>query len=330
MTTQAQLKAEDATPEPQRLPLRSSAVRSVLAQKERSLYRDAVRRFFRNKLSVLGLILVSLIVFLAVFADNWFIALPLGQQPQPLLAVTHYDKGFYGPANAFPGRDYWLGTDPVGRDFFSRIVYGARVSLAVGILSQIIAFAIGVPLGGLAGWKGGQIDFIVMRLVDVFSAIPVLVLAVIIMARLGPGFWNVMFAIGVTSWIMICRLTRAQFLSLREKEFIEAANMIGSDTWRIIRAHLIPNALAPIIVAMTLGIPTAIFAEAGLSFLGVGINPPTPSWGQMLSRDGLANINYYWHLALFPALMIALTMLGFTLAGDGLRDALDPKLLDDR
>lgn len=330
MTTQAQLKPEDATPESRPLPLTSGLARSILAQKERSLYRNAVRRFFRNKLSVLGLILVSLIVFLAVFADNWFIALPLGQEPQPLLAITHYDKGFYGPANVFPGRDYWLGTDPVGRDFFSRIVYGARISLAVGILSQIIAFAIGVPLGGLAGWKGGLTDFIIMRLVDVFSAIPVLVLAVIIMARLGPGFWNVMFAIGITSWITICRLTRAQFLLLREQEFIEAANMIGSGTGRIIRNHLIPNALAPIIVAMTLGIPTAIFAEAGLSFLGVGINPPTPSWGQMLSRDGLANINYFWHLALFPALMIALTMLGFTLAGDGLRDALDPKLSDDR
>jgi ABC-type dipeptide/oligopeptide/nickel transport system permease subunit len=157
----------------------------------------------------------------------------------------------------------------------------------------------------------------------------VLVLAVIVMARLGPGFWNVMFAIGLTSWITICRLTRAQFLSLREKEFIEAANMLGSGTGRIIRIHLIPNSLAPIIVALTLGIPSAIFAEAGLSFLGVGINPPTPSWGQMLSRDGLANINYFWHLALFPAVMIALTMLGFTLMGDGLRDALDPKLLDD-
>jgi len=148
-----------------------------------------------------------------------------------------------------------------------------------------------------------------------------------IMARLGAGFWNVMLAIGITSWIGVCRLTRAQFLSLREKEFIEAARMLGAGPFRIMRNHLFPNSLAPIIVALTLGIPIAIFAEASLSFLGVGINPPTPSWGQMLGRDGISNITYYWHLAFFPAIMIALTMLGFTLMGDGLRDALDPKML---
>jgi ABC-type dipeptide/oligopeptide/nickel transport system permease subunit len=169
-----------------------------------------------------------------------------------------------------------------------------------------------------------------MRLVDVFSAIPTLLLAVLIMARLGAGFWNVMFAIGITSWIVMCRLTRAQFLMLREKEFVEASRSVGSSSWHIIRAHMLPNALAPLLVALTLGIPTAIFAEASLSFLGVGINPPMPSWGQMLSRDGLANINFFWHLALFPAIMIAITMLGFTLMGDGLRDALDPRMLDDK
>ena len=323
MTTQAQTTPEGTAG--------GTATAHLLpARKERGLYRDAWRRFIRNKLSVLGLIIVGFLIFLAVFADDWFIAIPLGREPEPLVAHYPFDKGFVGPANEFPSREFWLGTDPVGRDFYSRIVFGARVSLAVGILAQLVAFAIGIPLGGLAGWKGGKTDFMVMRLVDVFSAIPVLVLAVIVMARLGPGFWNVMLAIGLTSWITICRLTRAQFLSLREKEFIEAANMIGSGAGRIIRAHLIPNSLAPIIVALTLGIPAAIFAEAGLSFLGVGINPPTPSWGQMLSRDGLANINYFWHLALFPAIMIALTMLGFTLMGDGLRDALDPKLLNDK
>jgi ABC-type dipeptide/oligopeptide/nickel transport system permease subunit len=148
------------------------------------------------------------------------------------------------------------------------------------------------------------------------------------MARLGAGFWNVMLAIGLTSWISVCRLTRAQFLSLREKEFIEAGRMIGASSWRIFRVHLLPNALAPIIIALTFGIPIAIFAEASLSFLGVGINPPMPSWGQMLGRDGITNMTFYWHLALFPALMIALTMLGFTLMGDGLRDALDPKMIN--
>jgi len=184
-----------------------------------------------------------------------------------------------------------------------------------------------MPLGAIAGWKGGRVDFLVMRLVDVMSAIPTLLFAFMIMARLGSGFWNVMLAIGITSWIGICRLTRAQFLALREREYVESARMIGAGTWRIIFRHLLPNAAGPLIVSLTLGIPIAIFAEASLSFLGVGINPPMPSWGQMIGKDGLANISYFWHMALFPAIMIAFTMLGFTLMGDGLRDALDPRTL---
>jgi ABC-type dipeptide/oligopeptide/nickel transport system permease subunit len=220
----------------------------------RSLYRDAVRRFVRNKLSVVGLVLVIILLIMVVFADNWFIALPTGQEPQPLLAKTHYDKSFVGPSGAFPNAEFWMGTDLNGRDLWSRIVYGARIALAVGLLAQLIAFAIGIPLGGLAGWQGGRTDFLIMRLVDVFSAIPTLLLAVLIMARLGAGFWNVMFAIGITSWITICRLTRAQFLSLREKEFIEASRMVGSGSWHIIWAHMLPNSIAPILVALALGI----------------------------------------------------------------------------
>jgi ABC-type dipeptide/oligopeptide/nickel transport system permease subunit len=264
----------------------------------------------------------------AVFADDWFIALPMGRTPTPLLARTPYNKGFFGPTGAFPGTEYWMGTDLNGRDVYSRIVFGARISLSIGLLASLVALAIGIPLGGIAGWWGGRADFVVMRLVDVMSAIPTLLFAFLIMARLGAGYWNVMLAIGLTSWISVCRLTRAQFLSLREKEFIEAERMIGASSWRIFRAHLLPNALAPIIIALTFAIPIAIFAEASLSFLGVGINPPMPSWGQMLGRDGITNMTYYWHLALFPALMIALTMLGFTLMGDGLRDALDPKMIN--
>jgi ABC-type dipeptide/oligopeptide/nickel transport system permease subunit len=295
--------------------------------RERSLYRDAVRRFFRNRLAILGLSLVILLAILAVFADDWFIAIPMGREAEPLLAKTHYNDVFVGPVGEFPNSEFWMGTDLAGRDFYSRIVYGARVSLSIAFLASFIAFGIGIPLGAMGGWWGGRVDFAVMRLVDVMSAIPVLLLAYLIMARLGAGYWNVMLAIGVTSWIAVCRLTRAQFLALREKEFVHASQAVGAKSWRIIRYHLLPNSLAPIIVALTLGIPIAIFAEASLSFMGVGINPPMPSWGQMLGRDGLANINYFWHLALFPALMIAITMLGFTLMGDGLRDALDPHML---
>jgi oligopeptide transport system permease protein len=306
------------------------AIRYGLAATERGIYRDAVRRFFRNRLAILGFGLVVLLMVLAIFADDAIIAIPLGREPKPLIAKTPYDKIFYGPAGAFPSAEYWMGTDLNGRDFFSRVVHGARVSLTIGILAQLIAFSIGIPLGALAGWRGGRVDFAVMRVVDVMSALPTLLFAYLIMARLGAGFWNVMLAIGVTTWIGVCRLTRAQFLTLREKEFVEASRMIGADSWRIIRYHLLPNALAPIIVALTLGIPVAIFAEASLSFLGVGINPPMPSWGQMIGRDGITNMSYYWHLAFFPALMIAITMLGFTLMGDGLRDALDPQMIQQK
>ena len=304
--------------------------RQGLSLKKRSLYRDAAYRFSRNKLAIVGLVIVIILVSAAIFADDWFIALLLGREPLPLVAKTSYNKGFYGPTGAFPSQKYWMGTDLNGRDLYSRIVFGARISLTVGLLSQVIALVIGIPLGGIAGWSGGRVDFMVMRIVDVMSAIPTLLFAYLIMARLGAGFWNVMLAIGITSWIGICRLTRAQFLALREKEFVEAARMIGADTGRIIRAHLLPNAFAPIIISLTLGIPTAIFSEASLSFLGVGINPPMPSWGQMIGLDGVTNMSYFWHLAFFPALMIALTMLGFTLMGDGLRDALDPYMLREK
>ena len=332
MTTQVHTEAEKDQAAPARQGSKADLefTGSGMARQERGLYRDAARRFVKNKLAILGLIFVIFLITLGVFADDWFIALPAGRDAKPLIAKTHFNKVFVGPAGAFPGKEFWMGTDLNGRDQFSRIVYGARVSLTVGLLAQLVAFTIGIPLGAMAGWKGGRIDFVVMRLVDVMSAIPTLLFAYLIMARLGAGFWNVMLAIGITSWIGICRLTRAQFLALREKEFIEASQMIGAGTWRIIRFHLLPNSLAPIIVSLSLGIPTAIFAEASLSFLGVGINPPTPSWGQMIGRDGVANINFFWHLALFPAIMIAITMLGFTLMGDGLRDALDPRMLREK
>jgi oligopeptide transport system permease protein len=327
MSLEAAERKAPMDPNPEKPSMEEELATWGAVARERGIYRDAARRFIRNRLAILGLVLTTVVLVMAVFADDWFIALFLGREPKPLIARTTYDKSFFGPVGAFPSTEYWMGTDLIGRDLFSRIIYGARVSLSIGILAQLLAFTIGIPLGALAGWKGGRVDFVVMRIVDIMSAIPTLLFAYLIMARLGPGFWNVMLAIGITSWIGICRLTRAQFLALREKEFVEASQMIGAGGWRIIRFHLLPNALAPIIVALTLGIPIAIFAEASLSFLGVGINPPRPSWGQMLGRDGVTNMTFYWHLALFPAIMIAITMLGFTLMGDGLRDALDPQMI---
>jgi len=220
-----------------------------------------------------------------------------------------------------------MGTDSIGRDYFSRIVYGARISLIVGLVAQMISIFIGVPLGAIAGFKGGRADYFVMRLVDVMSVFPSLLFAILIMAWLGSGLTNVLVAIGVTGWVQVCRLVRAQFLSLRESDFVRAAKSMGASNTHLVIRHMLPNALSPVIVGLAMGIPAAIFAEAGLSFLGLGINPPTPSWGQMVSSH-LPNVIYYWHLALFPVFMIALTMLGFSLVGDGLRDALDPRMND--
>ena len=321
------MQAENSNP---KLDNKRLLVDSSMSKVSRGFISDAKYRFSKNILAIIGLVIVGIIFIMAIFADDWFIAIFSGREALPLLAKTTYDKQFFGPAGAFPDAKFWFGTDLVGRDFYSRVIFGARTSLTVGILGQLIAVTLGIPLGAIAGWRGGWSDFVIMRVVDVMSALPTLLFAYMIMARIGAGFWNVMLAIGITSWITVCRLTRAQFMSLREKEFIEAARMIGARESRIIINHILPNSLGPIIVAMTLGIPATIFAEASLSFLGVGINPPTPSWGQMLGRDGMANVSFFWHLALFPALMIGLTMLGFTLMGDGLRDALDPSSAGER
>ena len=275
------------------------------------LWRDALRRYMKNKLSVAAGIIIIVITFMAVFA--------------PWVSPAHYSEANFDEAWQFPSWTHPMGTDSIGRDYFSRIVYGARISLIVGFVAQMISLLIGVPLGAIAGFKGGKADYIVMRLVDVMSVFPSLLFAILIMAWLGSGLSNVLFAIGVTGWVGVCRLVRAQFLSLRASDFVRAARSMGASNVHIIVRHMLPNALSPIIVGLAMGIPQAIFAEAGLSFLGLGINPPTPSWGQMVSSH-LPNVIYYWHLALFPVFMIALVMLGFSLIGDGLRDALDPRM----
>lgn len=283
--------------------------------KHRTLWQDAIRRFFRNRLAVLGLIIVVFFFFLAIFAD--FIA------PFP------YDKANFNKVRLFPFRDaaYPLGTDDVGRDYLSRLIYGARTSMTVGIVIQLISLTIGVPLGGLAGYMGGKVDFVVVRLIEIMTAFPGLLFAILIVSVLGGGFWNVVLALSVGGWIGIARLVRGQVLSLREKEYVEAARAIGARQFGIIVRHLIPNILSPLLVAITFGIPSAMFGEAGLSFLGLGINDPIASWGKMVGISS-AYVKVYWHLALFPTLAIALAMLGFSFVGDGLRDALDPKLIE--
>lgn len=278
-----------------------------------SLWQDAWHRLLRNRLAVAGGMLILAFSFLALFAD--------------LLAPYHYTKAHFLHAYEFPSRAFPLGTDPLGRDLLSRLIYGARVSMLVGFVAQSLVVAIGVPIGAISGYYGGKVDLVIMRCVDVMYAFPRLLFVILIMSMLGAGLLNIFIAIGLTGWVNIARLTRAQILSLKETEFVEGARAAGAGGLRVLSKHLLPNALTPIIVAVTFGIPEAIFTEAALSFIGVGINPPTPSWGQMVG-EYQQYILSYWYLCVFPSIAIALTMLSFTFLGDGVRDALDPRLKD--
>ena len=278
----------------------------------RPFWQDAARRFCRNRLAVVGLAIVGCISFLAAFA--------------PLLAPFPYDFAYFDKVLLFPFQnpDHPLGTDEVGRDYLSRLIFGARTSLMVSLTVQGIAVLIGVPVGAIAGYLGGRLDFVVSRFIDVMTAFPSLLFAILIISVLGGGLQTIVIALSLTGWILIARLTRAQYLALREREYVLAARALGVPVWRIIFRHLLPNALNPVLVAVSFGIPATIFAEAGLSFIGLGINDPMASWGKMVGVSN-AYVRVYWHLALLPTMAIALTMLGFAFLGDGLRDALDPK-----
>jgi ABC-type dipeptide/oligopeptide/nickel transport system permease subunit len=276
-----------------------------------SLWADALRRLAKNRLAMAGLVVVVLLILLAIFAD--------------VLAPYPYTKTNFGRLNEGPSRDYPFGTDQLGRDMLSRMIYGARVSMLVGLGAQVIVVLIGVPIGALSGYVGGRVDLALTRFVDVMYAFPRLLFVILVMSMLGAGLTNIFLAIGLTGWVGIARQTRGQVLSLKEKEFVEGARALGGGFGRILFRHVMPNALTPIVVAVTFGIPEAIFTEAALSFIGVGINPPTPSWGQMVG-EGQQYLRSYWHLCVFPSIAIAVTMLSFTFLGDGVRDALDPKL----
>jgi ABC-type dipeptide/oligopeptide/nickel transport system permease subunit len=276
-----------------------------------SLWRDAVRRLARNRLAMAGFLVVLGLILLAVLAD--------------VLAPYPYTKTNFGRINEGPSRDYPLGTDQLGRDMLSRMIYGARVSMIVGLGAQVIVVLIGVPIGALSGYLGGRVDLVLTRFIDVMYAFPRLLFVILVMSMLGAGLMNIFIAIGLTGWVGIARQTRAQVLSIKEKDFVESARALGAGFPRTLLRHVMPSALTPIVVSVTFGIPEAIFTEAALSFIGVGINPPTPSWGQMVG-EGQQYLRSYWHLCVFPSIAIAITMLSFTFLGDGVRDALDPKL----
>jgi oligopeptide transport system permease protein len=279
------------------------------------LWQDAWQRFRRNPIAVGGLIFVILLALDALFA--------------PLLVNLHViaDPLKQNPANSYagPSLQHLLGTDYLGRDLMSRTMFGARISLTIGLTVQAIYLVIGGNIGLIAGYFGGRTDNLLMRFVDIWYAFPDLLFILVVVSVFQPSLFVIFGAIGLIGWVDLSRLIRGQVLSLKEKEFVEGARAAGSGPSKIILRHLLPNTLGPIIVSLTFGIPRAIFLEATLSYLGVGIPPPTPSWGIMIS-DGNQAIFAYPHQVLVPALALAVTMLSFSFIGDGLRDAIDPRM----
>ncbi|MGN6188525.1 MAG: ABC transporter permease [Conexibacter sp.] len=275
------------------------------------LLREAARRYARNRLAMVGLVLGAIIALMALLAP---VIAPYGRDAASFTAILQH-----------PSAAHLLGTDQVGRDFFTRLIYGARTSVLVGISVPLLSMLIGVPLGALAGWYGGWIEFVFLRFVEVIQSIPFVIVPILLvtLSKNPPGLLTLIVYIAAVSWLTTARLTRAQFLTLKQREFVHSARAVGASDRRIMLQHILPNAAGPIVVGVMNIIPLAIFAEATLSFLGLGVQDPIPSWGKMVA-DGASYIQAYPLLVLAPAAMIALTILAFTFIGDGVRDALDP------
>lgn len=269
-----------------------------------------MKKALSNPLALIGFIIIAGILVLALIA--------------PLIAPFDPNAIDVKAILLSPSYNHWMGTDGLGRDVFSRMLYGARISLMVGFVAVGIATAIGIVLGAIAGFYRGWVDTVIMRIVDVMLSIPTFFLILAVIAFLTPSIWNIMIVIGLTSWMGVTRLVRAEFLSLRNREFVLAAQALGAKDARLIFRHLLPNSLTPIIVSSILGIASAVLVESGLSFLGLGVQAPQASWGNILT-DGKEYIQFAWWLSLFPGLAILMTVLGYNLLGDGLRDAYNPR-----
>lgn len=269
--------------------------------------------FRRHRLAVVGLVVIALLTSAAVFA--------------PVLATHDPDFIDLRAAKQAPSRDHLLGTDEVGRDVFSRLLYGTRVSLSVGLVAVTIYTSIGTLLGAISGYFGGFVDGVIQRLTDTVMCFPTMIILIAAVSITGPSIWNMMLIIGLLTWPGTCRLVRGEFLSLREREFVDAARAVGASNARLIVRHVLPNALAPVIVSATFGVAAAILTEAGLSFLGLGVRPPTPSWGNLINLAQSATIlqTMPW-LWIPPGCLIAISVLSINFVGDGLRDALDPRV----
>ncbi|MBZ4655083.1 MAG: dppC 2, partial [Peptococcaceae bacterium] len=274
-------------------------------------WQDAWRRLKENKMAMLGLYTIIFIILLAVFG--------------PIFSKYSYSDQLLDKQGLLPNREFWFGTDTLGRDMFVRVLYGARISLAVGFVASFINLTLGVLYGGISGLLGGRVDNIMMRIVDIFYSVPLVLYVILLMVVVGAGLKSIFIALGAVYWLEMARIVRAQVLSLKEQEFILAARTLGANNLRILLRHLIPNCMGPIIITVTNSIPRAIFTEAFLSFIGLGVSAPAASWG-MLASDAVPGIRSYPHVLFFPALAISITMLAFNFLGDGLRDALDPRL----
>ena len=268
-------------------------------------------RFRSNRLAIAGGIVVFILFLLSLLAPF----------------ITPYDPSHLDAWHVLlpPSARHWFGTDELGRDVLTRVIYGAKVSLKVGFVAVGLAVLIGTSVGLVAGYYGGWADSLLMRLVDVMLCFPTFFLILAVIAMLEPSIWYIMIIIGLTGWMGVARLVRAEVLSLREREFVLAARGLGASDFRIIFRHILPNALSPVLVTATLGVAGAILTESALSFLGIGVQPPTPSWGNILTA-GKEYIEFAWWLSLFPGLAILVTVLAYNLLGEGLRDALDPRL----
>jgi peptide/nickel transport system permease protein len=285
------------------------------SRRSRGEIRQFWRTFSRNQLALAGSAVVGALIALAVLA--------------PLLAPRDPHRPDTKQILMPPSASHWLGTDQLGRDVLSRVLYGSRVSLAVGFVSVGIATLVGVLLGAAAGYHGGSVDTVIMRLVDLMLVFPRFFLLLAVLALLRPSIWTIMAIIGLTGWMGVARLVRAEFLTLREREFVIWSESIGAGTLRVVFRHILPNAMAPVLVAMTLGIPAAILTESGLSFLGLGVQPPHATWGNILN-DGKDVLEIAWWMTLYPGLAILITVLSYNLMGEGIRDALDPRLRQTR
>ena len=281
------------------------------ARQQESIWLQSWRRFCRHKAGLLGLTVLTLEVLLALLAPV-LIPRELAIDPSPLKILQP------------PSAEHWLGTDEVGRDIFARLIYASRISLSIGFLAVLVAIVVGTTLGAMAGYFGGWIDTVLMRVTDAILSIPALFFLIVLSVTLGPSVRTMIIVIGLLSWMELARIIRANVLSLKRREFVEAAHTIGARSPQVIARHILPNTLAPIVVAATLGVGNALLTEASVSYLGLGVQPPEPSWGNMLYNAQSYFFNAPW-ITLYPGVMILITVLCINFIGDGLRDALDPR-----